>query len=206
MRRVFLALAATGALSAPAAAGDAPTAMQQVQIIQSALDVLGHDPGPIDGRWGAQTAAAVAAFTRAEAYDGPSDGPNDTLAEALLSLVGPAAEARFGTDPTGTWDLDFAAMSAEERQQLMEVYGLDSLESCASLFAIYFSGGIVYRQWDTGSPVVMEVAEGRMLSLDPGSEFEPFAFVFVDELTMHREVEGFTEVWARCDQLGGAPL
>lgn len=206
MRNIVMALAATGALSAPAAAGDAPTATQQVQIIQSALDVLGHDPGPIDGRWGAGTAAAVAAFAGAEAYDGPTDAPDDALVEALLSLTGPAVAARFGTDPTGTWDLDFAAMSAEERQQMMEVYGLESLETCSSPFAIYFSGGIVYRQWETGSPVVMEVADGRMVSLDPGREHEPFAIDFVDELTFHRHSEGYTEVYARCDGLNGQPL
>jgi hypothetical protein len=206
MNRAMAAVAMVLAAASPAVAGDPPTPEQEVQIVQSALDLLGHDPGPIDGVWGARTTEAAAAFAAASGYAGPTDRPDGALIEALLAQTGPAVEARFGTDPTGTWDLDFDGMHAAEREELMAIYGLDSVATCSSPFAIYFSGGIVYRQHELGVPVVMEVRDGEMRSLDPGGEFEPFVFAFVDDLTLRRDVEGMTEYWARCEAFGGPPL
>lgn len=42
------------------------------RIVQKALHVLGHDPGPIDGIWGEQTKQAIRSFQRAQglAVDG----------------------------------------------------------------------------------------------------------------------------------------
>lgn len=34
--------------------------------VQAALKAAGHDPGPIDGVWGAQTSAAVKAFQKSK--------------------------------------------------------------------------------------------------------------------------------------------
>ncbi|MGF1627029.1 MAG: peptidoglycan-binding protein [Alphaproteobacteria bacterium] len=199
--RILAAVLCILGLSGPAVAGDPPTPFQEVQMVQSALAILGYEPGPLDGEWGNATQSALEAFAADTGYDGPTGAADGAVIDALFARLGPALEAGFGTDPTGTWDLDFSAYSEAERRDMMALYGWEVMETCSSPLAIYFSG-IAYRQWVSGAPLVMTLKDRRLEALhpDPGDGFlEPFAFSFVDESTMHREVEGDTEIWLRCD-------
>ena len=192
--RIVSVIAALVFGAATAQAGEPMTEGQEIQALQSALTILGYDPGKIDGRPGPRTDAAIAAFTDASGFVADDDDPQRALINAVLDATGPALIDAFGTDPTGSWDIDLAAS------------GIDASASdgalCESQWAIYFSGGIVWRHWDSGSPIVMALVDDRLeaQSLPSGEFIEPFAFEFVDADTMHRSVEGETEVWVRCDE------
>lgn len=68
----------------------APTRERYKQI-QRALKARGYDPGPIDGRWGSRSAAALKRFERDN--DLPADGKLDALVLIMLGL-GPKRSAR----------------------------------------------------------------------------------------------------------------
>jgi len=67
----------------------APTRERYKQI-QRALRVRGYDPGPIDGRWGSRSAAALKRFERDHKL--PADGKLDALVLITLGL-GPKRSA-----------------------------------------------------------------------------------------------------------------
>jgi peptidoglycan hydrolase-like protein with peptidoglycan-binding domain len=64
---------------------------ERFKELQSALRARGYDPGPIDGQWGARSAAALKRFEKD--HDLPADGQLDSLAVITLGL-GPARVAR----------------------------------------------------------------------------------------------------------------
>ena len=68
----------------------APTRERYKQI-QRALKARGYNPGPIDGRWGSRSAAALKRFERD--HDLPADGRLDALVLIMLGL-GPKRSAR----------------------------------------------------------------------------------------------------------------
>lgn len=191
-RTTFAAAAALLAATA-AQAGEPPSAAQEVQIAQAALGIMGYDPGPIDAQMGPQTRAAVDAFLAetGAVVDGSQTATN--LSNTLLTHIGPALTAGFGTDPTGTWDIDWVASGLEDYS--------GGRQTCEGSGRAYFSGGIVFRDWEGGFPIVFTLADGRLetLPLPSGDFIEPHAFEFVDDNTLHRQVEGETEVWVRCD-------
>ncbi len=68
----------------------APTRERYKQI-QRALKARGYDPGPIDGRWGSRSAAALKRFERDHHL--PGDGKLDALVLITLGL-GPKRPTR----------------------------------------------------------------------------------------------------------------
>ncbi|MEZ5669334.1 MAG: peptidoglycan-binding domain-containing protein [Alphaproteobacteria bacterium] len=195
MRKPILAATLT-VMAAAAQAGEPMSPGQEIQAIQSGLTILGYDPGPVDGLMGARTRAAIAAFERDTGFVESDAVPEGLLINAVLDATGPALAERFGLDPTGSWDLDREASgygAAEPGQ-----------ETCAGGGHWYFSGGIVWRDFDSGSPLVLALNGDRLETVPlPSGEFiEANAFVVVDDRTMHRLVEGETEVWVLCDDWG----
>ena len=57
---------------------------ERYKQIQQALRDRGYNPGPIDGRWGSKTAAALKRFERDNNL--PADGKLDSLALITLGL------------------------------------------------------------------------------------------------------------------------
>lgn len=197
MRRLCLA-AALMLCTATAQAGDPLSAAQEVQALQSALAILGHDPGPVDGIMGRQTRAALEAFKDATGFEAAGADPELALMNAVLDATGPALAERFGTDPTGFWDIDWEASGLDPLA--------DGVATCADGGKWYFSGGIIWRLVDSGVPIVMTLNGDHLetLPIPSGGFIEPNRFVSVDPNTMHRLVEGEAEVWSRCDP-GPAP-
>lgn len=191
MRRLCLT-AALILCAATAQAGDPLSAGQEIQALQSALVILGYDPGAVDGRIGPQTSAAMEAYMEATGFDA-GDGELETaLFNALLADTGPALAERYGTNPDGFWDIDWAASG-------MEPYS-EGMATCETGGNWYFSGGIVWRHVESGAPIVLALVgdELEALPLPSGEFIEPNRFVSIDANTMHRFVEGSTEVWVRC--------
>ena len=190
-----LTLVATVVLcAATARAGDPMSPAQEIQALQSGLEILGHDPGPIDGLMGPLTRAAIAAFVDATGFAGDAYGASPDLVNAVLTEVGPAMEASFGTDPTGFWDLDHEASGFGPNPTGEQI--------CASSWQGYFSGGIIWRHGESGFPLVMRLVDERLevLPIPAGEFIEPFYYTVVDTDTMHRRAEGETEVWVRCPE------
>lgn len=57
---------------------------ERYKQIQQALKDHGYDPGPIDGRWGSKTSAALRRFERDNEL--PADGRLDSLVLIMLGL------------------------------------------------------------------------------------------------------------------------
>ena len=72
----------------------APTRARYKEI-QQALKNRGYNPGPIDGRWGSKTSAALRRFERDNSL--PADGRMDALALIILGL-GPKRLTSVSTD------------------------------------------------------------------------------------------------------------
>lgn len=176
-----------------AQAGEPMTDAQEIQAIQSGLTILGYDPGVIDGRMGPRTQAAIDAYAAETGFVESDAVPEGLVSNAVLGDVGPALAESFGLDPTGSWDIDWSASGMEP---------LDEDQwTCRDSGTWYFSGGIVWRSWQSGYPILLTLVGDRLETLPPpsGDFIESNAFVAVDANTMHREVEGMTEVWVRCD-------
>ena len=75
----------------PVDAGDA-----DVERAQQALKQMGHDPGPIDGVMGAQTAAALRAYQKAQGL-----GVSGQLDAATMAKLGEPAQAPANSPRTG---------------------------------------------------------------------------------------------------------
>lgn len=203
MRSLAATAWATGLLvltAAPGLAGDGPpTEAQEVQLVQSTLDLLGYYDGPIDGVLDAATREALERLV----LDGHFAGPYDTLNQAVMNYVatfaGPALAEAFGTDPTGSWDIDLSALTPEQGQALLDLYQWESLALCASPLALSFQG-MGYRPWLFGSPFVIALRDNALVPLPaPGEPDRALpGFVLIDEDTMQRTVDGRTERWHRC--------
>lgn len=190
--RSLVLVAACLACAAAAEAGDALSSAQQIQALQSALAILGYDPGPADGVMGPQTRDAIAAYGAATGFAADGDDPQQALLNALLDDVRPALASAFGIDPTGAWDVDAVASGLPPE---------DAAAPCQSPYRGTFSDGIIWRNAETGVPLVYEL-DGERLAMLPnpsGEFFEPHAYTVVDADTLHLRVEGNTEVWVRCD-------
>ena len=202
-RRPIASLAAaTMALSAAAVAqaGDGPPApYQDVQIVQSALDVLGYYDGPLDGDFDAETFDALERFILDSHFAGAYDTLNQTVVMFVGMEAGLALEESFGTNPTGTWDVDLSGLSAAEAEQMRTLHDWESLELCSSPLATRFEG-MAYGTWRYGFLGVLALRDGALVPLpDPEyPDLEQPAFTFVDADTMQRIVDGRTETWHRC--------
>ena len=202
--RFGLLLAAAGLVAlaaAPAAAGDGPPQpYQDVQILQSGLELLRYYDGPIHGDLDADTLLAIESFASRTGFDGPVDAVTPELLTAVEAAATPALVAAFGTDPGGTWDRDLSHLGPQEAQDLIDLYQWPSLELCGSPLAIRFQG-MAYGTWLYGFAGPIALRDGALQPLpdrDYPDRVQP-AFTFVDRDTMQRVVEGETETWHRCD-------
>lgn len=195
------AIAIALAAGAPARAGDGPPQpWQTVQMAQSALELLGYYDGELHGKMDPATHDALERFVIDSHYAGGYDQVNIALLTLLAIEVGPALEASFGTDPTGTWDVDLSGLSAEDRRDLMDLHQWESLDLCSSPLAIQFRG-MTSSYWLYGSPTIYALRDGALEPLpDPDFPDAPRpAFRLIDADTMQRTVDGAIETWHRCD-------
>ena len=70
-----------------------PNGSPQVALLQQRLRLVGEDPGPVDGRFGPQTEAAVVRYQRRDglAVDGLAGPRTQTALRLALKLVGRGA-------------------------------------------------------------------------------------------------------------------
>ncbi|MEZ5669336.1 MAG: peptidoglycan-binding protein [Alphaproteobacteria bacterium] len=192
--------AALSLAAAPALASDGPPSQtQDVQIAQSTLSLLGYYDGSLDGDFDQATRAALERALLDTHYAGAFDSLDAPVMGFLASLAGPALAEAFGTDPTGTWDVDLSGLSADERRALLDLHQWESLALCASPLAMHIQG-MALGTWLYGFTGALTLADGALTPLpDPERPDHPQpGFTFVDVDTMQRVVDGAIETWHRC--------
>ncbi|MBX9884425.1 MAG: TIGR02594 family protein [Novosphingobium sp.] len=111
-----------------------------IREIQTALVKAGYRPGPIDGEWGRQTAAAVRAFQKDKGLEIDGIAGPKTLA-ALAALSAPAGEVPAPSLPPLVW-------LAEARHLLGLKEGPGALNNPTILEWAEETGMVMYRSDD----------------------------------------------------------
>jgi peptidoglycan hydrolase-like protein with peptidoglycan-binding domain len=191
--------------AAPAAGQDMLTPVQVVQLAQSALVVLGQDPGPVDGVLGPQTRAAIDAYVAASGLEmgwngrtldqGQAMSLNVAAMPALQQAFGFALDGRFGF--IGSFGMDYteALMSGN-------LDGVDGGVDCAAAphQVAEIDGLIVFQPGQP--PAIVAVTAPEMEPLPRSGawnpEAEPWRLVAVWDNVISFVQEGDHYVYGRC--------
>ena len=205
---VALLVAQTLGTSAVAQVGGVTlTGPQTVQLTQSALVVLGHDPGPVDGQMGPMTRAAVTAFVEASGLEMGWNGQviDQGQAMSLNVAAAPALMELVGHNPHGSY-VQIAVVPYAETEDLLagRISFLNELEdvNCADRpdAVAQIDGLIVFEpgrdatvvQWDDGAFAPLP----RSGIWHP--EAEPWRLVILSDDAFALQQEGDNYVYGRC--------
>ena len=209
LRAAALAVLVT-ALPASAQVGrETLTGTQAVQLAQSALTVIGIDPGPIDGAMGALTRAAITAHVEASGLEMGWDGRTIDQGQAMSLGVAakPALTATFGYDIDGNYIHVGVAPYGSGAEGIAAVVGDISNPPCSAAprMVVRIDGLMVWEAHDTTTsdrPFVV-VADPPVLQPLPRDgewhpEAEPWLLQIVSEHVIAFRQEGDDYVYVRC--------
>ncbi|MEZ5669337.1 MAG: hypothetical protein R3F55_18260 [Alphaproteobacteria bacterium] len=200
-------LAGWAACAAAQEGGSMLTGPQTVQLTQSALTVLGHDPGPVDGAIGPQTRAALDAFAAASGLEIGWDGTVVDQGQALSLNVAAmtALGERLGHYPDGSY-LEIALVPYEQTEDLLagriafltdaaDLICADHPSELAELDGLIFI--------EPGQAPVVVAPQGDALLFLPRTgrwheEAEVGRIVMLDADSFALQREGDNTVYARC--------
>ena len=192
----LMALAATAQ-----AANLSPT--QQVQLVQSALTILGFPPGRIDGIDGPTTRDALSAAAIARDWSRVPQAIDGRVVEDLNRAAAAALAWRFAIRFDGRWILDpnrwDSTMAADA--------GIDHPVTLAGACAArgpqsFIIDGLIYTAGG-GATWVMILDGARLVPVRPEGrpvQSEVHGFAVVDLNTLESLTEGDTAQWRRCPE------
>lgn len=195
------------ALSGPAMAQDTLTAVQVVQLTQSALTVLGENPGPVDGRMGPATRAAVTTYVDASGLEMGWNGSAMDQGQAMSLNVAakPALAALVGHDIDGNY-LEVAVVPYAETEALLAgdliLAVAEFQRACATqpTGVTRIDGLMVFEPY--GYTTVIAWEDGVFKALPSTGawheEAEPWRMVVLSENSFVLQQEGDNYVYARC--------
>jgi len=201
-----------GAAMAPATAqvgGETLTGTQAVQLAQSALTILGSDPGPVDGAMGPGTRAAITAYVDASGLEMGWDGQTIDQGQAMSLNVAakPALEAAFSHAIDGNYIHVGVAPYGSGAEGIAAVVGdiADPPCSAAPRMVVRIDGLMVWEshEHDTDLRPYVVVADAPELRPLPRTgewhpEAEPWVLRVVSEAVIAFQQEGDEYVYIRC--------
>lgn len=190
-----------------AAADEMLTPVQVVQLAQSALVVLGEDPGPVDGAMGPQTRAAITAYNEASGLEMGWDGANLNQGQAwtLNVAAGPALERAFGHRLDGNYGyIGVFPMSHGAALVSGDLDGVDGGVDCAAATAQAARiNGLVVFDADSNAAIVTSTPPVMNPLPRTGAwhpEAEPWQLLIVNPDVISFQQEGDHYVYGRCRQ------
>ncbi len=210
MRPAFLSVLLTF-VGGPAAADVTLTPVQVVQLAQSALVVLEEDPGPVDGRLGPRTRAAIDAYVWTSGlemgWDPRSRDPGRALdqgqAMSLNVAAMPALEREFGHPLDGLFGyIGSFPMDREQALLAGSLEGVGGGVDCdAAPDRVVQLNGLIVIEPDRG-PSIVTAAPPELLPLPPSgawhAEAEPWRLLVVGPDVLSFQQEGDHYVYGRC--------
>ena len=207
MRRNLMGLAAAALtmVGAPVAAQDMLEPVQVVQLAQSALTVLGQEPGPVDGMLGPQTRAAIDAYVAESGLEMGWNGRTLDQGQAMSLNVAamPVLERAFGFALDGIFGF-IGSFPADHTDALMagDLDGVDGGVDCTAVpDRVAQVNGLIIFEPDR-SPVIVIIAPPEMAPLPPAGawhpEAEPWRLVAAGADVISFEQEGDHYVYGRC--------
>jgi peptidoglycan hydrolase-like protein with peptidoglycan-binding domain len=205
VRGIGLSLVALLGLAPPAMAEVVLTPVQVVQLAQSALIVLGQDPGHVDGRLGPRTRAAIDAYVAASGLEMGWNGRTLDQGQAMSLNVaaGPALEQAFGFALDGRFGF-IGSFGMDHTDALMsgDLDGVDGGVDCATApDQVAEIDGLIVFEPDR-PPAIVTVASPEMEPLPPSGawhpEAEPWRLVAVWNDVISFVQEGDHYVYGRC--------
>lgn len=186
-----LSRAAAGLLAlacGPAAAAEL-TPVQQVQLVQSALGVLGHLDAPVDGIDGRKTRDALAEAALALGWSRVPVDLDGRVADDISAAAGTRLAALVGAPLDGRWVL----AGDDPIAALIACFDPDAT-------AVVIEG-LVAAFPATGETAVLVFADGRLLPLPPEgapAQSEAHGFRLAGPDTLESLTEGDIAEWRRC--------
>ena len=204
----YVVIAAAGsALSGAVMAQDTLTEVQVVQLTQSALAVLGEDPGPVDGRMGPATRAAVSTYVDASGLEMGWNGSSIDQGQAMSLNVAakPALATLVGHDIDGNY-LEVAVVPYAETQALLDgdlVLAVAEFQrACATQpnGVTRIDGLMVFEPYRDATVIAWDDGVFKPLPSTGTwhAEAEPWRMVVLSENSFVLQQEGDNYVYARC--------
>lgn len=199
--RCFAALAACFLIASPLSAAElAP--VQQVQLVQSALHILGYGPGRIDGIDGRTTREALGAAAVALDWGRVPSEIDDALVLDLSRSAGVALAWRYAIRFDGRWSLDPDWWDAAMAAQAGIPFPATLAQACSADSPVVFTiDGLIYQPGGPGGPQVLTLEGDRLVPVPPEgrpAQSEAHGFAVADMNTLQTLTEGDTALWRRC--------
>ena len=202
-----VALAVTAGSAAAQVGGATLTGTQSVQLAQSALAVLGYDPGPVDGLMGPATRAAIDAYVEAAGLEMGWDGQVIDQGQAMsLNVAAMAALTEMlGADADGNY-LDLAVVPYDQTEDLLAGRVAFLSEESSGVCSdrpdevLRIDGLMVFEPGRDAA--VVTVDDGALKPLPRTGtwhpEAEPWRLVVISDQLIALQQEGDNYVYARC--------